>query len=105
MITGESTEVLPVTTMRLRRFWFEFEIDAADWSSPVSGLKRGCGVTGHGRDECLELVRAKLLGGGALPPLRRVIEDVDVSTLDSNHVLPNMGVAVQPGIWFPLGYQ
>lgn len=33
-----------------------------------------------------------------------MIEDVDVSTLDPEHVLPNTGVPAARGIWFPLGH-
>ncbi len=31
-------------------------------------------------------------------------EDVDISRLDQNHVVPNIGIAAVRGIWFPLGY-
>jgi hypothetical protein len=47
------------------------------------------------------LLRQQVFDGGPLPPTRRVIEDVDVSTLDAGHVRPNMGVPVWRGVWWP----
>jgi len=36
----------------------------------------------------------------AFEPLK-VVEDVDVRTLDQGHVVPNMGAVNFPGVWFP----
>jgi hypothetical protein len=36
-----------------------------------------------------------------LPPIRNVIEDVNISTLDVCHVQANMGVSIWRGVWFP----
>jgi hypothetical protein len=80
----------------LRRFWFEFEPDAA----PL-GMGYGCGVTAYDRHDAEELVSAAI--DGPMPTVRRVIEDVDVSTLDGGHVLPNMLPPNERGIWFPAG--
>ncbi|MCW2926654.1 MAG: hypothetical protein JWM86_622, partial [Thermoleophilia bacterium] len=33
-----------------------------------------------------------------------VTEDVDVRDLDQGHVIPNMGVVVWRGVWYPSGY-
>lgn len=38
----------------------------------------------------LALIREKAFSNGTLPTLVEVIEDVDVSTLDDNHILPNV---------------
>lgn len=82
----------------LRRYWFTFEGDAR---SLPAGLAMGSGVTAASRDEAAELIRRDLLSGKDLPPVARVVEDVDVSTLDPNHVLPNIGPSNVRGIWFP----
>jgi hypothetical protein len=82
----------------LSRFWFRFEGDAR---SLPAGLAMGCGVTAASRDEAAELLRSELLGGRELPPVAEVIEDVDVSKLDPNHVLPNAGPPNVRGVWFP----
>ena len=33
--------------------------------------------------------------------IRRFSEDVDLTTLDPNHVLPNIGNVTRRGVWFP----
>jgi hypothetical protein len=87
--------------MKLRRFWIEFDLDLCDWSYPSSLLRPGCGVTGLDLEDCLELIRQQILKGETLPPVKNVVEDVDVSNLDVNHVLPNIGLVIKRGIWFP----
>jgi hypothetical protein len=82
----------------LHRYWFIFEGSAR---SLPAGLGMGCGVTAATRDEAANLIKNGLLGGNDLPPVARVVEDVDVSTLDPNHVLPNAGPSNVRGIWFP----
>ena len=86
----------------LRRFWIEFECE-----EPLAlpgGVALGCGVTAESFEKALSMVDERVFHQVARPPIRRVIEDVDVSTLDQHHVVPNMGVVVRRGIWFPLGY-
>jgi hypothetical protein len=73
----------------LRRFWF-----------PVPG-RLGIGVTAATLNEAraqAEDVRAQWPSAA---PLGAPIEDVDISTLDKWHVVPNMGPPVSPGVWFP----
>jgi hypothetical protein len=84
---------------RVRRFWVEFELRAAD--DVPFGVSLGCGVTAFDRDDALQLLHERLFLHRSLPALRRLIEDVDVSTLDP-HVTPNMGNPAERGIWFPL---
>jgi len=88
--------------MTLRRFWFEFEF-AVGASAPL-GTRLGCGVTAQDVDEARQLVFERVFKGLAKPRIARVLEDVDVSSLDASHVLPNMGNALVRGVWFPLGY-
>jgi hypothetical protein len=89
----------------VQRYWFEFVVDLADWAAPSSVLRAGCGVTGYDVDDCLRIISDKVLGGANPPTIRRVVEDIDVSTLDQKHVVPNMGSIFRRGIWFPLGYE
>jgi hypothetical protein len=86
---------LPQLRDHLTPFWFEFEAE------PFFGARLGCGVTAFSRADAEGLIRAA--AGRELPPIRRVVEDVDVSTLDRGHVLPNMGDVSVRGVWFPLG--
>ena len=81
--------------MQLRRFWFEFR--GAD--IPL-GYTMGCGVTAFDEDDAADLIRGRI---GRLPEVARVIADVDASTLDEGHVLPNMDAPVWRGVWFPMG--
>jgi hypothetical protein len=81
--------------MTLRRYWFRF-------AEPGHGL--GYGVTAHGYEDALSLLRDTVFGGEALPPFDEVVEDVDVRALDQRHVIPNMEPPVWRGVWFPKGY-
>jgi hypothetical protein len=86
--------------LKLRRFWFEFELSGGDpWA-----LTQGCGVTAWNLEDARELIRQRIFSGKDLPGTRTVIEDIDVSTLDPNHVQPNINPPIWRGIWFPQGY-
>lgn len=87
-----------MTGARLRRYW----IRLADL--PVSAGRLGFGVTAWDREDALALLGAKVFAGRSLPAVETLIEDVDVSTLDAGHVLPNMAPPDRRGVWFPLGY-
>lgn len=54
-------------------------------------------------DDAIGLVRRVLFPDRALPPIDAVVTDVDISTLDPGHVIPNMHVPVERGVWFPMG--
>lgn len=82
--------------MRLRRYWIEFSGEA----SFSLGFRPGCGVTAFDRDDAITLVREGF-GERDLPTPSRIVEDVDVRTLDQGHVIPNMGDVTRRGIWFP----
>lgn len=83
------------------RYWFEFDITLNDWSSKQTLLRAGCGVTAHDIDDALQLIRDVVLQGGPLPPLKRVEPDIDISTLDAKHILPNIDSVLRHGVWFP----
>jgi hypothetical protein len=83
----------------LKRFWFKFS------SLPLSSVNLGCGVTAYDYNDALKLLRDKIFIEREIPNIAEVIEDVDVSTLDKNHVIPNMEAPVIRGIWFPKGYR
>lgn len=71
---------------QLRRYWFA-----------VPGLN-GFGVTAFSVDDARFLLEAE---GYLIDADVEVITDVDVSTLDPNHVLPNVGPSSFRGVWFP----
>jgi hypothetical protein len=86
----------------LTRYWIEF--DFPDGYEPPAGARLGIGVTAFDREDALGLVAERVFAAGEVPPMRGVREDVDVSTLDQGHVVPNMDTPNQRGIWFPRGY-
>jgi hypothetical protein len=96
----EQGSKLGVVRAQLTRYWIEFE-NTGD-QMPL-GIRLGVGVTGLGREDALDLVRDRVFDG-RLPTIQKMIEAVDVSTLDPGHVLPNMGSPADRGIWFPLSY-
>jgi hypothetical protein len=88
--------------MNLHRYWFKFELTMADPHPP--GVLLGCGVTAFSQSDALDLMKERVFTKFPFPPVKSVQEDVDVSTLDRGHVLPNMGNVLKRGIWFPIGY-
>jgi len=89
--------------MYYRRFWFEFEIAPDDHNVDVR-LRHGCGVTAEDFDAAYILLQELVFKNMPVPPILTSIEDVDIATLDGNYVLPNMGLPLIRGIWFPVGY-
>ncbi len=82
----------------LNRYWIEF-----DWGNqrPMPGTNLGCGVTAFDREDALDLIEKAVFANKAMPPIKNVIEDVDIATLDEGHVIPNMGAPSERGVWFP----
>jgi hypothetical protein len=89
---------------RLRRFWVEFALPSPPVDSPP-GVMAGCGVTAFDTADALNIIQTNVFRGGELPPLQSLVADVDVSSLDSRHVIPNIGNVLKRGVWFPQGYQ
>ncbi len=94
---------------QLFRLWVEFDVYAAlgiPEGAPF-GLTggppawwQGCGVSGYDEADCLALLRREIFRGGPLPPLRRSIPNLDVSTLPDD-IRAQVGVPVYRGVWFP----
>ena len=72
----------------LRRFWFQTTV----------GL--GYGVTAHSVADATDLLRSFGYPTSSQQVVS-VIADVDTSTLDQEHVIPNAGPVVVRGIWYP----
>jgi hypothetical protein len=85
---------------RLNRYWFTFE----GFAKPTP-LNLGCGVTAYDYDDAIYLLRKRVFRGKDPPRIVGCTENVDVSTLDTKHVLPNIGLVTARGIWFPQGYE
>jgi hypothetical protein len=63
--------------------------------------RHGCGVTGLDADDCWRLVRDAVFAELPVPPVRDAVFDIDVSTLDADWVLPQIGNPAALGVWFP----
>ncbi len=85
----------------MNRYWIVFRVPL---SPEYLWLSLGCGVTARDREDALGLVQERILAGGAPPPIEKITEHIDVSTLDMDHVLPNIGNVLVRGIWFPKGF-
>jgi hypothetical protein len=83
----------------LHRFWITFEFTVG---APILTSGIGCGVTAYDVDDALSQLRAIVFEGGPMPEVVSIKQDVDVSSLDERHVLPNMRSPLERGVWFPL---
>jgi hypothetical protein len=80
----------------LTRYWFTF----AKLAIPTP-LKLGCGVTAFSHEDAVEILKNTVFLGRSMPHIENMIENVDVSTLDQGHVIPNMLPPNIRGVWFP----
>ncbi len=89
----------------LHRYWLEFDIAPGDMEAYPSfaALTLGCGVTAFDYEDALVVLAEEVLRGDPLPSITSSREDVDVSQLDQNHVLPNIAPPHERGVWFPAG--
>ncbi|MDF1501728.1 hypothetical protein [Roseisolibacter sp. H3M3-2] len=79
----------PTCHRALRRFWF------------MLSAGPGIGVTAASEAEARELAEATRARFAPEAVITGVTPDVDVSTLDAAHVVPNAGPVVVRGVWFP----
>ena len=82
---------------QLTRFWFEFEK-----TGPITEF--GYGVTARDKEDAVGLLQETVFAGKQLPKVAKAVINVDVSTLDQKHVVPNMEAPVFRGVWFPKGH-
>lgn len=89
--------------IKLIRYWFQFDFEG--YSDIPPGLGWGCGVTAYTKEDALAILKEKVFHERPIASVVMCIENVDVSTLDSGHVLPNIyDPPSLRGIWFPSGY-
>lgn len=84
----------------LRRFWFKFQ----NTTLLPNEVLLGCGVTAATEAEAALIIQREVFSDQPLPNYT-VQPDVDISTLDQRHVVPNMLAPIWEGIWFPGGFQ
>lgn len=83
----------------LHRYWVRFRVDIRSAHAP--GTLLGIGVTAYNRDDALEIIAERVYKSDVLPEIATLVEDVDMSTLDEKHVLPNIGNVFVRGVWYP----
>jgi hypothetical protein len=82
----------------LRRFWFTFELP-----KEPSILYFGCGITAYDLADARRFLERNVFPTAGELKVKGVTEDIDIATLETNHVRPNMGNPVVRGVWYPLG--
>ncbi|HZO87811.1 MAG TPA: hypothetical protein VFB38_05685 [Chthonomonadaceae bacterium] len=79
----------------LHRYWIKLK------ETQAGSAHLGYGVTAYDYHDALRLLQDRVFRDSALPSMHEVVEDIDVSTLDPNHILPNIGVPARRGVWYP----
>src|SRR5262249_57474741 len=96
---GGSVGEAPV---KLHRYWIRFD-DPHRLTHPL-GLGLGCGVTAFDLDDVIGLLERDVFKGPMPFRIASSTEDMDVTTLDQGHVIPNMLPPDRRGVWYPMGY-
>ena len=83
----------------LTRYWFELERGPDGVVTYTPWL----GITAYDEDDARALLDDYFRRHGypLTPSVLRLVANVDVSTLDPNHILPNAGPPVWRGVWYP----
>lgn len=81
-------------------YWVKFNFQDYDYSGIIIS-PLGYGVTGFNRDDALDILQREAFKNKSLPLQAEIIENVSLSHLDADHVVPNMGVIVERGMWYP----
>jgi hypothetical protein len=87
----------------LTRYWFEFEYEEGSpgWHrGPVS-----CGVTAFDVDDAKRLITDAFFTDLAFPKVSKLVEDVDVSTIEfpsQAYKSLNYAPPIWRGVWYPL---
>jgi hypothetical protein len=85
--------------MHLTRFWIRFRS-----IPPYNSLRMGCGVTAYSYEDALSILRETVFKDEDMPLVEDAIENIDISTLDQKHIIPNMEAPVWRGVWYPRGF-
>jgi len=85
----------------LKRYWFEFVKSGIPL--PL-GADLGAGVTAFNYEDAINILTTEIFKDIPFPEIKKVIEDVDILTLDAGHVLPNMRPSNLRGVWYPFLY-
>jgi len=87
----------------MTRYWFKFDAKHDDKNIPF-GLNMGCGITAYDYEDALLILQHKVFKSKEIPSSIQVIKNIDISTLDSGHILPNIAPSNRRGVWYPSFY-
>jgi hypothetical protein len=68
------------------------------------GSDRGVGVTAFTDQDALNILKETFPTDKYSYTVERIEFDIDLGTLDRNHIIPNMHPSVWRGIWYPMGH-
>lgn len=95
---------------RLKRYWFEFDYPKPRIGHGIYIPACGCcGITAFDYQDALKIMRQFMLRDNETPIFKRVIENIDISTIEdeklftyaNENLRPNLGVSIWRGVWFP----
>ena len=81
----------------LRRYWLRLAR-----SDKLSNLNLGCGITAYTEEDAMRIFENEVVPVYGNVEIIEAVENIDISTLDSGHVLPNMRAPIYRGVWFPM---
>jgi hypothetical protein len=83
----------------LKFYWIRF-YNPPDYN-PIS---LGCGITAFSYNDAMQLAQNMLSKQNLNLDIMSVEEGVDILSLDAGHVIPNIGLTTERGVWFPKGH-
>jgi hypothetical protein len=81
----------------LTRYWFEFVRGGR-----ATALSLGCGITAYNLDDARRMLRQEIFPLYGDRTVARVIEGVEVASLDETGVRRRLGNPAVRGVWFPM---
>ena len=79
----------------LPKYWFEFA--ASDWDVVPPCCRRGIGVNAFDLNDAVGQPKLGPFQGTSMPEPQHIRENVSITDLDQNHVVPNMKPAIFRG--------
>lgn len=91
--------------VKLTRYWTTFDFSSEDERKKApNGIGRGCGITAFSEEDAIFLLEETIFKGKIIPKIKAIYPNIDITTLDENHIRPNMGTVSVRGVWFPKGF-
>ena len=79
----------------LTTYWFEFG---------NRSLSNCYGVTAYSFEDAIHILKQKIFIKEEMPEIKNCKENIRFADLDPDHIAPNMGIIINRGIWYPIGF-